>query len=228
MPNVLNVKAGQRFGRLTVICEIAQIDGRRAFKFKCDCGKATTKTLISVATGHTRSCGCLFLETLGNARTHGRSRTPIYKIWTDMLKRCRNPHCKSYPNYGGRGIKVAKRWHTFENFLADMGERPSDKHELDRINHNGDYKPSNVQWTASNRWQNINRSKPKNTSSKFRGVDLWAGRKWRARINVKNKAARHLGLFNTEIEAARAYDAVARRHKDFPLNFPKSKQELTR
>jgi hypothetical protein len=140
-----------------------------------------------------------------------------------MLKRCRNPHSKAYPDYGGRGIKVCKRWHKFEHFLADMGERPSARHELDRLNGDDDYKPGNVRWSADGAAQARNRRKQKNASSQFRGVDWWNGRAWRARIHVRNKT-RDLGLFKDEREAARAYDAAARKLKGFRLNFPSNQE----
>src|SRR5262252_4753217 len=129
----LAIKRGERFGELTVIGEVESIvDGerhRRAFELKCDCGNICVKTLINLNTGKTRSCGCLFVAALGNARTHGRSKDAIYEVWSSMRKRCENQNSKSYSDYGGRGIKVCERWQKFENFLADMGERPSPQHE---------------------------------------------------------------------------------------------------
>jgi hypothetical protein len=144
-----------------------------------------------------------------------------------MCQRCENPNHRAYLDYGGRGTKVCKRWLTFENFLADMGKRPSSRHEITRTDNDDDYKPSNCKWSADARAQNVNRRKPKNATSRFRGVDWWAGQKWRVRVNVKGKGARHIGMFDDEEEAARAYDAVARRLKGFRLNFPATKRSLS-
>lgn len=71
-----------------------------------------------------------------------------YSVWVAMRTRCRCPTSQSYRDYGGRGIKVCARWDLFENFLADMGPRPSRLHSLDRRNNNGDYEPSNCRWAT--------------------------------------------------------------------------------
>lgn len=91
------------------------------------------------------------------ALKHGYHGTPTYNSWLGMRQRCYLKTSISYKKYGGRGIKVCKRWEKFENFLADMGERPEGK-TLDRINNNGDYKPSNCRWaTLSEQQRNKNK-----------------------------------------------------------------------
>lgn len=79
---------------------------------------------------------------------HGRSRDDIYHIWQNMKARCVNPNHQSFKDYGGRGIKVCDEWLKFENFLSDMGERPSKTHSLDRINNNGNYEANNCRWAT--------------------------------------------------------------------------------
>ena len=95
--------------------------------------------------GTSKGCGC---QRGRSNTTHGKSRTPTHKIWMGMIKRCRNPKASRYSWYGGRGIKVCERWNSFENFLADMGERPSTRHSLDRIDSNGNYEPNNTRWVV--------------------------------------------------------------------------------
>lgn len=77
---------------------------------------------------------------------HGWSQTPTYKSWNSMHSRCRDVSNGSYATYGGRGIAVCGRWISFENFLEDMGERPSLDHSIDRINADGNYEPGNCRW----------------------------------------------------------------------------------
>lgn len=85
----------------------------------------------------------------------GRSQTREYKIWAAMKRRCCDPKLICYENYGARGIAVCERWKSFENFLADMGPRPSSEHSIDRVNNDGNYEPSNCRW-ATRQVQNSN------------------------------------------------------------------------
>ena len=89
--------------------------------------------------------------------TYGMSRTPEHQAWDNMKRRCFNPNHKKYPNWGGRGISVCDRWLNFENFLADMGSRPSTKYSLDRIDNDGDYCFENCRWATKAEQQNNTR-----------------------------------------------------------------------
>jgi hypothetical protein len=95
-----------------------------------------------------------------SAYKHGQSKTPTYTTWAAMRGRCYDPGNASYASYGARGITVCRRWlDSFENFLADMGERPSKDHSIDRIDSGGNYEASNCRW-ATRAEQNANRRDP--------------------------------------------------------------------
>ncbi len=99
---------------------------------------------------------------------------PLYSSWAAMLDRCRNPNNKSYKNYGGRGIRVCERWHSFAAFLEDMGERPEGC-TLDRIDNNGNYEASNCRWATWNVQNNNNRHKVYLTyNGKTLGLKEWS------------------------------------------------------
>ena len=147
---------GERFGRLVVLESSCPHMGVRAWVCRCACGAEVVATTAHLRRGGTRSCGCLYREAIaGRSRTHGRTGDPIYAIWRAMRQRCENRNDPVYPLYGGRGIAVCERWHTFEHFVADVGERPADPEgwagrraywSIDRIDVNGNYEPGNVRW----------------------------------------------------------------------------------
>jgi hypothetical protein len=128
-------------------------------------------------------------------RTQER-RGKIYSVWATMKQRCCNPNVEYYHLYGGKGIRVCDRWlNSFENFISDMGERPTPKHSIERVDSNGDYSPDNCKW-ATIKEQACNTRKVK--EAKYYSFHKGAG-KWCAKTREK-----HIGSFNTEKEAAEA------------------------
>jgi len=148
---------GRKFHRLTVLARADSQNGNARWQCRCDCGEVVVVSGAKLVNGTTRSCGCLKRRHAADLnRTHGHSRTPSYEIWKAMRQRCTNPRHKDWHFYGGRGIRVCARWDSFENFLADMGPRPSLQHSIDRYpNQNGNYEPGNCRWaTAAEQAQN--------------------------------------------------------------------------
>lgn len=153
---------GKQFGRLTVISETDRRrkpcgSPERRWICLCVCGAETAVSQASLTSGNTRSCGCLLQETRGlNNKIHGDTRSPEWVAWVAMRDRCVNQR-GAYQYHAGKGIRVCKRWQEFQNFLSDMGRKPTPAHSLDRVDSNGDYDPSNCRW-ATRTEQNRNRS----------------------------------------------------------------------
>lgn len=151
MPGARDI-AGQRFGRLVAI-RPAHRDkhGKWHWLCHCDCGKEVVVSSNAIIKGNTKSCGCYRSERVRQAPlTHGHTVnkvfSPTYRSWAAMMTRCLNPNVPHYKYYGGRGIEVCERWHSFENFLADMGPRPEGRYSIERVDRDGRYEPSNCKW----------------------------------------------------------------------------------
>lgn len=151
---------GQRFTRLVVVSRAASDkNGNARWYCQCDCGSTTVSSGFTLRNGEAKSCGCLTTEQLVTRNTrHERCGTPEYSIWAGMLQRCLNEKCQAYVWYGARGIKVCDRWRSFDAFYADMGDRPSRRHSLERTNNEGDYEPGNVVWGTPEEQHNNKRS----------------------------------------------------------------------
>ncbi len=177
---------GQKFSRLMVLERRKNTpDNGASWLCLCDCGKKKIISSAAIRTGNTLSCGCLKRE-LDKTRNliHGMSRSPENAIRSAMIQRCTNPNSKDYPYYGGRGIRVCKRWlRSFENFFADMGKRPSKKFELDRKNNNGDYKKTNCRWITHTEQMNNTRS---NRVISFNGYSKNISQ-WAKHIGINNQ-----------------------------------------
>lgn len=141
--------AGQKFGRLTVLKFAGNVGSKRHWLCRCDCGNETSVNTDFLRRGLTKSCGCYRVDfTISKNTSHGLSHSRTYKIWAGMKKRCLNPSSTRWKWYGGRGIKVCKRWLNFENFHADMGDPPSKLHSIERVDNSAGYEPGNCIWTT--------------------------------------------------------------------------------
>ena len=176
MGRLLKDIAGQRFGRLLVLCRCNPMKPT-TFMCRCDCGIESPVRASGLTTGRTNSCGCLQKELASKRfKRHGGSgvkRSRTYSIWANMIQRCTNQNNKNWPRYGGRGITVCNRWKDFSNFLADMGNAP-DSYEIDRIKNDGNYEYGNCRWaTRKEQTRNHSRNRMLEYQEKVQPLSQW-------------------------------------------------------
>lgn len=190
------IKKGDKHSKLTAI-KFSHKDkhNKQHWLFKCDCGKEKIICVSDVKRRNTKSCGCLDIE---RRIKHGMYETRTYRAWTGMKQRCLNKKFKHYKNWGGRGIKVCKRWMKFENFYKDMGNCPRGK-SLDRKNNDKGYYKKNCRWaTMEEQLNNTRRNCFLTYSGRTQTIAQWA-----RELNVSSKTLRgRIKKYHWELEKA--------------------------
>lgn len=139
------------FSKMTIVSFAGRNrTGQSLWLCKCDCGQEKVVAAHHLKSRNVKSCGCLsFGESRSRASsTHGGSKTPEYQSYTAAKKRCNPARAAEFPDHGGRGIEF--RYKSFEEFLADVGERPDPKfdYSLERKDNDGHYEPGNCKWAT--------------------------------------------------------------------------------
>lgn len=201
---------GMTFGNFTVIAVAGKAKrGGTLWLCQCGCGNQRSVPTSELTAGRHRSCGCTALAAnIAKHTTHGFARTDEYKIWERMISRCHNPQDSSFSRYGDRGIEVCTQWReSFTTFLADMGNRPSRKHSLDRYpNQNGNYEPANVRWATSTEQ---GRNKRTNHLLTHNGETLSVA-EWAEKLGLKRWTIHNRLKYGWSVERALSTDCDAR------------------
>ena len=204
----VQIEDGDRHNMLVAVALSHKTSNGQYWTFACDCGKSKVIRAADVVGHKQKSCGCLSV-THGNTR--GGKSSPTHMSWVAMRERCTNPKMMAYANYGGRGITICSQWaNDFTQFLADMGERPSKDHSIDRIDTNGNYEPSNCRWATSTE-QNQNR---RNMVMVTVGDETLCVAEWSRRFGVPHDTIwRRMNVMNWSAEKAVTTPVGADRRK---------------
>ena len=184
---------------------------RRFGVYKCGlCGTEFKACTPSVKFGDTKSCGCYQKRrAIETHKTHGLRSTRLYNTWTNMKDRTLNPKYIQYNDYGGRGITICEEWKndfmSFYNWAMSNGYEENKGLSIDRIDNDGNYKPSNCRWTTQT-IQSRNQRIKKNNTSGYKGVSFKKDiNKYSSRIHYNSRTF-NLGSYKTAEEGATAYN----------------------
>lgn len=207
------MRVGDKFNRLEFIEDLGMVEyGTQGLKhrmglFLCDCGNFTSAPCSTVKYGGTKSCGCYLRDATSIANTtHGLWSHPLHGVWTSMKQRCCNPKNIKYKNYGLKGVNVCNEWKEFINFYNWATTNGwKEGLQIDRINNDGNYEPSNCQFvTIAQNCSIGKRGLMCNNKSGYIGVSfVKKTNKWYSRIMVNGKDV-YLGSFKSIDEAVEA------------------------
>lgn len=211
-PRVIDL-SGMVFTRLTVLRFCRTEDNYSAWLCQCSCGNTIVVKGCFLRSKNCQSCGCLHHDSI---TTHGMTKSPEYVAWRAMKFRCYREKDASYRYYGARGITVCDRWKcSFENWLLDVGKRPSPLYTFGRKNNDGNYEPGNCAWELGEEQGNNRRN---NIRYSYRGENLTVPQ-WARKIGINSKTLR-ARLRNKNLTIQQALET--------PINTNQSRTEIRR
>lgn len=195
---------GDKYGRLEIVRLISKRYVNKGGSWICRCECGNERVLPESTIVELSSCGC---SRWSHVTTHKLSKTPEHSTWTHIKQRCNNPNNDGFYLYGGRGIKVCQRWmDSFEAFYHDMGERPSSRHQIDRIDSNGNYEPGNCRWaTSAEQLRNTRRTRLLTFNGRTQCLADWA-----TEVRIDKRTLQHrIVKFGWSVDEALTTPAVS-------------------